>query len=441
MAGFRNVISYSFITLVLGVLGFGVYTFLDDMDGPQIVMTPDTGRVSPSQEITLTLTDAKSDIRSVVVSVRKNTQTLVVFERGFSTPSRRQTASFNLKNAGLRDGTFDLEIVARDTAFAGFGKGNSTTRIWPMRLDTQPPRVKVRTLSPALRRGSVTAIAYTVSEDVSHTGIQLGELFFPAFQQPNGLYYCFFAFPYHFTKNQFKPEIVARDLAGNESRSRVIVNAMERNYRKDTLNISDNFLDSKMPAFAALVPEATTNLERYVQVNNKVRLSNEKTLREVAKKTSPIMLWQGAFKRLPGSAVKANYGDHRTYMHNGVKIDEQTHMGLDLASVKHAAVPAANQGKVVFAGDLGIFGNLVIIDHGLGLQSLYSHMSEIHVQVGDEVKQGDTLGLTGVTGLAGGDHLHFGMLMGGLQVQPIDWLDRNWIKNTITDRLESASPN
>ena len=114
-------------------------------------------------------------------------------------------------------------------------------------------------------------------------------------------------------------------------------------------------------------------------------------------------------------------------------------MGLDLASVAHAPIPAANDGTVVFAEPLGIYGNLVVVDHGLGLQTLYSHLSEIMVQVGDVVKKGDTLGRTGTTGLAGGDHLHFGVMLAGIEVQPIDWFDKNWIKNTITDRLAAAS--
>ena len=98
------------------------------------------------------------------------------------------------------------------------------------------------------------------------------------------------------------------------------------------LNISDNFLNSKEDVFKELVPDDISNLERYVKINNEVRISNEKTLLEIGKNTSPTMLWSGAFKRLPGSASRASFGDQRTYMHNGTKIDEQTHMGQDLAS-------------------------------------------------------------------------------------------------------------
>lgn len=440
MSAFRRGFGFLFILLLIVILCIGGYLVFHDLTGPQIVMMPDTGRIAPRQEVQLTLTDEKNNIRSVVVTVRKRNRSFVVFEKNFDTSASTQTVSFSLKNAELRDGQFDLEIKARDTALAGFGFGNTTTRNWEMQLDTKPPIVRVRSTVPAIRRGSVTAIAYTLSEDADLTGVQLGESFFPAFKQENGLYYCFFAFPLRLTRDKFTPEIVARDLAGNITRTRVVVNAVDRPYKSDTLNISDNFLDSKMPDFVDLVPDAATNLERYIQMNNQVRQSNEKTLIEIGRKTASTMLWSGAFQRLPRSAVKANFGDDRTYMYNKKKIDRQTHMGLDLASVAHAPVPAANDGTVVFADNLGIFGNLVVIDHGLGLQSLYSHLSEILVTVGTPLKKGDTLGRTGMTGLAGGDHLHFGIMLGGIEVQPIDWLDKNWIKNMITDRLATASP-
>lgn len=435
----QNTISYGFVTLILAVLGFGIYLFLDDLDGPELVMTPDTGRISPTQDVTLKLSDAKSGVHSVLVTIHRNNQSLVILDKVFNEAAPSQTVSFNLKNAGLRDGAFELEITARDDSLMSFGKGNGTTRKWNMQLDTQPPKVHIKTTVPSIRRGSVTAIAYSVSEEASMTGIQLGENFFPAFLQQNGLYYCFFPFPLDTPKGKFTPELITKDLAGNEARNRILVTPIERNFRKDTLNISDAFLNSKEDVFKELVPDpAASNLERYIKINSEIRIANEKTLLDIGKNTAPTMLWSGAFKRLPGSASRAAYGDHRTYMHNGTKIDEQTHMGQDLASLAHAQIPAANDGKVIFAEPLGIYGNLVVIDHGLGLQSLYSHMSEIQTTVGTTVKKGDIIGLTGTTGLAGGDHLHFGILMHGIEVQPIDWLDPKWIKNTLLDRLEAA---
>ena len=91
------------------------------------------------------------------------------------------------------------------------------------------------------------------------------------------------------------------------------------------------------------------------------------------------------------------------------KIDQQVHLGFDLSKVKNTPIPASNDGKVVLAELLGIYGNCVVIDHGYTLQSIYGHLSSIQVKPGDMVKKGQTIGLSGSTGLAGGDHLHFSM--------------------------------
>ncbi len=435
----RPLFGYFLTLFVLAALGIGAYLFLNDLEGPTITLDPDTDRISPSRDMVVTLEDEDSDIRQVAVRIRKSSGVQTLLEQSFPDAAPRQQVTFNLKEAGLKDGTFELEISAKDTAFAGFGMGNGSTRTWSMRLDARPPHISVRSTSPSIRRGSSTAFAYSVSEDVSSTGVEVGDVFFPAYRQPDGLYYCFVAFPLHMPADRFTPVITARDTAGNETRSPLLVHAQDRNYRTDTITISDKFLNAKAQVFAELVPEELSDLERYIKINNETRLKDEAVLRRLAEQTSPVMLWSGPFKRLPGSAVMAQYGDNRTYLYNGQAIDRQTHMGLDLASTAKAPVPAGNSGRVVFAEPLGIFGNLIVIDHGVGLMSLYSHMSEMLVNVGDEVKKGDIIARTGTTGLAVGDHLHFGMLVGGIQVQPVDWLDKNWIKNTISGRLAAAS--
>ncbi len=101
----------------------------------------------------------------------------------------------------------------------------------------------------------------------------------------------------------------------------------------------------------------------------------------------------------------------------GREVDQQVHLGFDLAVTANVPVVAANSGVVLNASWLGIFGNCVIIDHGMGVQSLYGHLSSFDVKVGDTVTKGQMLGRSGMTGLAGGDHLHFTMLVGGTSGQ------------------------
>jgi murein DD-endopeptidase MepM/ murein hydrolase activator NlpD len=101
-------------------------------------------------------------------------------------------------------------------------------------------------------------------------------------------------------------------------------------------------------------------------------------------------------------------------------------------------VHAANDGKVLNASWLGIFGNCVILDHGMGVASLYGHLSSIDIKVGDSVAKGQVLGRSGMTGMAGGDHLHFTMLVGGHPVNPVEWWDAHWIADRVERKIGEA---
>ena len=137
-------------------------------------------------------------------------------------------------------------------------------------------------------------------------------------------------------------------------------------FKHDSINISDEFLQSKMPQFETIYPDIKDPVQLYMKVNRDLRQINLRQLKEFAQKTSPRMLWEGPFLRLPNAAPKAGFGDGRTYMYRNQKIDEETHLGVDLASLENAQVPAANNGVVIFTGFLGIYGNAVVIDHGWG---------------------------------------------------------------------------
>jgi len=142
---------------------------------------------------------------------------------------------------------------------------------------------------------------------------------------------------------------------------------------------------------------------------------------------------------MKNASPMALFGDHRTYLYGNKAIGESTHLGVDLASTANAPVEAANNGIVVFVGTLGIYGNAIIIDHGLGIFSVYGHLSSISTKTGQTVKKGDVIGNTGTTGLAGGDHLHFGMLVGGQFVNPVEWWDPHWIKDNVADKLTNVN--
>jgi murein DD-endopeptidase MepM/ murein hydrolase activator NlpD len=108
-----------------------------------------------------------------------------------------------------------------------------------------------------------------------------------------------------------------------------------------------------------------------------MRKANNKTLTDLRLKTDDHFLWSQPFIRQSHSQAESSFADERSYIYRGNKIDEQVHLGYDLAVTQHVGVEASNDGRVVWAAPLGIYGNCIVVDHGYGLQTIYGHLSRI----------------------------------------------------------------
>ena len=411
---FRTICSASFFLSIFFALIFGGYSFFKDLDGPEIKISPDNGRISPASILSVHLKD-ESGVQSIQVGLRKNNIFTPIFKQTFTNVQTEQTVKVHFKDVQLREGALDLEIRATDASKAGFGQGNTRTVLLPFRFDTKPPYIAVKTVAPIVRRGGSAVVRYTIDEEVQSQGVLIDTFFVPGYLQKDGSYICFFPFPYSMTAQDFKKnvKITAVDLAGNVTQNRLSVVAYERKFKADKLEITDDFLQTVQNKLQHLAPGVSNPLECYLTINGQERAANAQTLMRIGQETAQAMLWQGNFIRLPRSAARAGFADHRLLFYKGKQVGESYHLGFDFASVRNAEVPAANNGRVVFTGELGIYGNLVVIDHGLGVMSLYSHLNEILTQKGTIITKGTTIGKTGSTGLAFGDHLHFGILVGG----------------------------
>jgi len=208
------------------------------------------------------------------------------------------------------------------------------------------------------------------------------------------------------------------------------------------LHLARDRLAVVVPSILATTTEVNpqgSTIEKFLALNGELRRKNAETIAAYAKKSEPEMLWGGVvFHPFTSTAVEAAFADQRTYIYQGKEVDRQTHLGFDLARVVNSPIVAANRGKVVHAAPLGIYGNCVILDHGMGVQSLYAHLSSIGVQPGQMVEKEQELGKSGMTGLAGGDHLHFTMLVNGQMVNPIEWWDPHWIEDRIMRKLHEV---
>ncbi|OBQ46026.1 peptidoglycan DD-metalloendopeptidase family protein [Halodesulfovibrio spirochaetisodalis] len=423
-----------FLSLICGGAIAGWLLF-KDQQGPIVAVDKEDARVNKKSTVTLSLHDVTSELKNLSIAVRKNSKTIPLYSTTFEPGTQSVTLEVPLANADVSDGAFEMLITATDTSLAAFGKGNTTRKVITMRMDNTPPSITVKSLPPNIWQGGAGVIAYTISEPVEASGVMVDDVFFPGYKQSDGTYFCFFAFPHYIDRKDYTPRAFAEDVAGNVYDQPFSINPLPRKFRNDKIRLSDRFLNSQMPAFSKDTPEATSNLERFLIVNRKIRKENRDALVNIGRQTSSSILWQDKFIRFPNSATRAGFGDRRSYMYDGKVIDQQTHLGLDLASRKQSPIPAANKGTVVYAGNLGIYGNVVIIDHGLGLQTLYAHMTEIKTTVGSVINTGDIIGISGSTGMSGGDHLHFGVIISGIPVTPIEWFDHRWIQYNVTDKL------
>jgi murein DD-endopeptidase MepM/ murein hydrolase activator NlpD len=314
----------------------------------------------------------------------------------------------------------------------------------PVRL--APPSLQVLSTFHYVAQGGSEAVVYRVGEGTVRDGVRSGDWWFPGFPVPGNpdqqVRFALFAIPYDMT-DVSGVRLVAEDEVGNRAEAGFIDKFTPRPLKTDTIEVNDAFLNRVVPAILSQSPEVEDKgdlLQNYLQINRDLRKKNAQTLKELADKSAREFLWNRPFLPMINAAITAAFADRRTYVYNGREIDKQDHLGFDMASVERDAIRASNDGRVVLARFFGIYGNAVVIDHGYGLQSLYGHLSSLAVKEGDLVKRGQELGRSGQTGLAGGDHLHFTLLLQGLAVTPVEWWDPHWIQDRIARKLGPALP-
>ena len=441
----RTISIFFFLVLV----GAGVFAgiILFETEKPIVTLTDNVAYLGGKSEIPFKITDSKSGIRSIVLEVEqkgtkkelyKKTFERLTWMNGAGPEEVEDKTVFEAGKAKLKDGGAQLTITVRDFSLNGLLKGNATITKYPVTIDTKPPRVAIKHTQRYIRPGGSGFIAYDISEPVVKHGVIVNDQFFPGFpvDEREDRYVAYIAIPWNTSKIQLS-RVVAFDEAGNEGKSVFSMILKPKKYKSDRINVSDNFLGSKIPEFEGNSTDeisGDTEIEKFIYVNNEIRGRNAQKIMELCSNSGDRQLWQDRFLRMSGQSM-AGYAEQRTYYYKDKAVDQQVHLGMDIASTAAVAIKAANRGKVAFAGYLGIYGNTVILDHGQGIFSLYSHLSRIDAIVDEIVDQGKIIAYSGATGMAGGDHLHFSVLISGVFTNPIEWMDQNWIEINIKDIL------
>jgi len=315
-------------------------------------------------------------------------------------------------------------------------RGAATTVALDFVVRTKPPVLRLDSSQHYITQGGSDVVAFTVGPEVVEAGVRVGPYQFRSWPLGAGRRFALFGFPYDVPPHT-KPLVWARDEAGNEVTAGFWYRVSPRKFRTRDMVLTPDFLQK---VTREIDPPTGDLLADFLHINRDLRRQNHQQLAELRWKTADKFLWTEAFRQMADSKVEARFADHRRYFYQGRKVDEQDHLGFDLAVTAQAPVVAANDGQVIFADFLGIYGNCVVIDHGCALQSIYGHLSKIGVKPGESVRQGQEIGRSGSTGLAGGDHLHFSMQVDGAQVNPLEWWDKEWIGRLSTAAAAARIP-
>jgi murein DD-endopeptidase MepM/ murein hydrolase activator NlpD len=363
----------------------------------------------------------------------------------------------------VQSGAARITVTATRPSFLNLRTVTSTAAR-DIRVRLEPPRIALVSTHHYVNHGGSEMVVYRASPPDVVSGVRVGDVEYLGFPfsgvrlKPDAtsesgsgvaaadpaLKVAFFALLYDQDLNT-RIQAFARDEAGNAATIAFVDNVFDKPFKKSRIELDDRFIERVVPEIIEHSPElkmtapaAGDMLPAFLRINGELRTLNARQIAAFAGKTSATRLWDGPFVQLGNSKVEASFADHRTYIYKGKEVDRQVHLGFDLAVTSNVAVVAANSGTVLNASWLGIYGNCVVLDHGMGVQSLYGHLSSFDVNVGDTVMRGQTIGRSGMTGLAGGDHLHFTMLVGGRMVNPVEWWDPHWIADRVDRKVREA---
>jgi murein DD-endopeptidase MepM/ murein hydrolase activator NlpD len=421
--------------------GAGVLIWLQRVPVPTAQFRELPTAIGTSTQLSLFVQAARGGVRSVRVALQQGEATHTLSELSFADAAAERDLRIDVqaRDLGLREEDALLQVYATDGSWRLRASGDPVLSL-PVRVDLTPPRLELVSFARYPEQGG-SGLAVVRAEADAKVQIQSGGGAYPTYPAAQDAQLHIGLYPIGPDQSVADPILaVAFDAAGNSAQVSLPVRPRLENFRRGNVDVDTAWLQRKLPE---LLPGADHSdpaqyAASFLHLNKDLRAEAATTKQRIAQRSAPSMLWTQPFQQPRNTQVFSNFAETRDYRINGEVVDTQVHLGFDLASTERAPVPAANAGRVLFASPLNIYGNTVILDHGMGLNSLYAHLSTIDVTVDQDVPQGAILGLSGSTGLAVGDHVHFEVLLHGVPVNPLQWWDAMWIEDHVRQPLREA---
>ncbi len=455
----RTLLRFLLTVIVLaGVAAAGAWFWAGRQPGPTVTIRGPEKFVGQNTSLDLMIDSPGGQLTQVAATLEQEGKTFPVFALDQSSqlnPSADNADRLYISRPvgkktmpELKAGRARLVVSASRPVL--FGKRQVTTtanRDVQVRLD--PPQLGVLSTFHYINHGGAEFVVYTVTPPDAESGVTVGPHTYRGYPgtavglNDTSVRVAFFAL-LHDQALTTPIQLFARDEAGNQAAQSLDHMPFEKPFATSRIPIDDRFLQKVVPPIVAQTPDMGLSsepdklLDSFLKINGELRRRNAQTIAALAEKSVPEMMWKDAFQPLGNATVEAKFADSRTYVYQGKNVDQQVHLGFDLAVTAQVPISAAQHGVVVNAAFLGIYGNCVIIDHGLGVLTLYGHLSSIDVKVGDQVEKGQMIGRSGTTGLAAGDHLHFTVLVGGSPVNAVEWWDPKWMQDRVFRKIAAA---
>jgi murein DD-endopeptidase MepM/ murein hydrolase activator NlpD len=451
----------TFVVLLAAVAAAGLFVVAGRGAPPSIVVTRPDRVIGQASTLDVTVGAPGARLEMLSVTLEQNGKRFPLFVLGAAQGQAmtaqpdadhvRISRSFGKQSIPeLQSGKARLVVTASRKSFLSL-RTLSDTASRELQVRLEPPRLTVVSTHHFVNHGGAEMVVYRTTPPDVLSGVRVGDVEYAGYPASGAgmpgadesTKVAFFALLHD---QDLATEIVAyaRDEAGNEAVASFVDKVFEKPFRRSRIEIDDRFVQRIVPEILSHSPElgvqvsSSDMVPEFVKINGDLRKLNAAKIEELTSPSSPARLWAGSFVPLGNAKVEASFADHRIYLYKGKEIDRQVHLGFDLAVTAGIPVKAANGGKVLLAQWLGIYGNCIILDHGMGVASLYGHLSSIDVRRGDSVTRGQVMGRSGMTGLAAGDHLHFTMLVSGRAVNPVEWWDPHWIQDRVERKLGVA---
>lgn len=402
-------------------------------------------------KLTLTASDSDSGLDEVVVRISQQNQSKELTRKKFSAmgiTSDTIEVTVSPKELKFREGNAELQVLAFDKSL--WNNGTKISKI--VEVNFMRPQIEVVTPQQNGVLGGSELVFYRVRGKVpdSHGVLSQGTLYpgFSAtgwdesFDERGRLYVAFYPIPSSFKTDSDTMTLIARDNLGNATSSPFNYRVRMRRWSAFRVNLSEERAAQIKESMLAYAQHEKISVRQQGNPAADIRsliktisMSDEGFIATALSDPTPRRLWQGPFVPPVPSAPNNSAGDIRTISLLDTDIARGASSGVRFPVSRRTPVVASNNGKVAFIGELGLLGNTVIIDHGMGLSTIYGHLSDVSVQRGTTVQKQQAIGSTGTTGFAQGEEVYYEVRLHGVSVSPNEWWDETWVTDHIENKV------